>query len=240
MPLGEQRIRARTSVAGDTLEPWDIRDCANPRMWVLGPGTPAPRFAPPLVLAVAPLVGGTTAVDDFELKLDAPLEPGAGYTLRLDVLARSYGGEATAGAEVAFVGPRISGPSDLRARTVGADVAFPPVADGTGDLSLVDREAALRHRLSSIVLGVRKGAFRFAETADVGRGFEPKRTYSAAALAQEASRLRAVLERDPDVKVADVQASTSGHLAEFRASVVPSFSARRVALPNFVLAGGTS
>lgn len=237
--LGEQKIRARTTVAGDTLEPWDAHDCANPRMWVLRAGTPAPANPVPLPIKVTPRAPGT-AVDDFEIELDAPLDPLAGYTLRLHAAARAYGGEPTSEVAASFVALRVSGPAGLRARAQGADVSFPPTAGASGDLDLFDREAALRHRLSAIVLGVRKGAFRFAETEDVGRGFEPKRSYSAAALAQEAARLRALLERDQDVKIAAVAVDDSGHLTEFQITVVPKFSARAVPLQPLILAGGDS
>jgi hypothetical protein len=118
-----------------------------------------------------------------------------------------------------------------------ADVAL-PVAPQGGNPAGLDRMAALKARVL-LAVRARKGAFTHAPT--FGRGIEPKRTYSAAKLAEEAAGLRAELERDHDVHLADVRTQeVAPHVVRFEVYVEPAFSAEPLLLSERITAGGES
>ncbi len=86
---------------------------------------------------------------------------------------------------------------------------------------MTDRRAALQERLR---LRARVRTQAFAHLPTFGRPIEPKRTYSAAALARAASEIKADLQRDPDVQTVKVSiARPVAHLLELSFYVVPTF-----------------
>lgn len=236
-PLEPARLLALTTVAGDAVDPVDPRDCLAPGAWSLALGSGAPAGAPlPRVARVESAQDGTTP-SAFLLALDAPLAPGVPYAISLGS-ARSAFGQPTSSAPVALVGPAVAGIAGQRQGELAGDIALPVAADAGGDLALVDRLSALRARVLLLV-SVRRGAFTHAPT--YGRGVEPKRSYSVAQLGQEASAIRAELERDPDVRSASVRAQLiAAHVARFDIAVVPRFSPEPLRLSETIEAGGST
>lgn len=209
--VAEGLLWATLSAEPLAVEPLDPGDLLAPGSWVLtGPA------APQVVRATAQ--GGTT----LALDLDAPLAPGVVYQLALDPSARAaQDGAPTSTSPVEVVGRGQLGQPGVRAGALAGDLALPLVASG-GRLGVVDRLEALRRRCIEMAR-VRRGAHTHAP--DWGRGVEPKRTYSAGALASEAAALKALLLGDPDVRAARVSASSDGHVMTFAMQVTPSFDA---------------
>lgn len=222
------QVWVRTAVPGDAVDPVDPRDTLAPGSWVLTCATQAP----PLVRHVEPLTDPPRSV--FALTLDAPLAPGVAYQLALAPLARSLNGEPTSTAAVELVGRTPQARTGSVPGQPAADVALPVAAQG-GNPAGLDRLAALKARVQ-LLAAARRGAFTHAPA--FGRGVEPKRTYSAAKLAQEASKLRSEIEADPDVRRAEVRVVKDGHLSTFELYVEPSFSAAPLLLRERITAGG--
>lgn len=232
------RLEATTSEPGDAVDPVDPRDCLAPAAWALALGAGAPAGAAlPRVRHVAPAQSDTLAPTVFLLDLDAPLTPGAPYALALAALARSAYGQPTSTDALAFAGRPVAGIVGQRAGELAGDVAIPVRADASGDLGLLDRAAALRARVLLLV-SARRGSFAHAET--FGRGVEPKRSYSVAKLGSEAAALRAELLKDPDVRAAEVRASSSAHVASFQIAVTPVFSPEPLRFNEPIEAGGST
>jgi hypothetical protein len=225
-----------TTVPGDAVDAADPLDCLTPASWALALGDAAPSGSPlPLVRRVERAEEGTDPVL-FRLQLDAPLGPAVPYTLA--ALGRGAYGMPTDSTPVAFTAPTVAGVVGQRPGEQAGDIALPVRADASGDLALVDRLAALRARMMLLV-SVRRGAFTHAET--FGRGVEPKRTLSIAKIGQEAAALRAELERDPDVRSADVRGQKIGsHAARFDLVVMPRFSPEPLRLSETIEAGGST
>lgn len=226
--VAQAQIWAQTAVPGDAVDPVDPRDTLSPGSWVLTCATQAP----PLVRRVVPTTDPPRSV--YLLDLDAPLAPGVTYQLALAPLTRSLNGEPTSTAAVELVGRTPVAHTGSVPGQPAADVAL-PVAPQGGNPAGLDRLAALKARVQ-LLAQARKGAFTHAPS--FGRGVEPKRTYSAAKLAQEAAGLRGELEADPDVRRAEVRVVKDGHLSKFEMYVEPSFSAAPLLLRETITAGG--
>lgn len=227
----QNRLRVVTEVPGDAALFVEYGDALNPTSWLLT-GSPAPR-----------VVAGDVAQDGAErtilLDLDAPLTPGAAYSLALQPWARSKYGQATKTDAVAFVAPFLLAAAGTSADVPGADISFPPIADSRGDLVRIDRVAALRARVLLLVSS-RRGSFAFASMEEFGRGVEPKRTYSPTKLLSEATALKRALLIDPDVKDADVSTrEIAGGAVAFDLVVTPSFDGPPLAVSQVIRAGET-
>lgn len=226
------------SVQADAVDSSDPRDCLAPSAWSLTLGAGAPEGAVlPRVCLVSSAQDEPSAPTELHLDLDAPLTPGVAYALALTPGARSAFGQPTSPAPVPFAGRPVLGLVGQRPGVLAGDVALPVRADASGDVTLLDRLEALRARVL-LMVSVRRGAFTHAGT--FGRGVEPKRTYSAAMLGQEAAALRAELLRDPDVQDATVRASSTDHVATFAIVVSTTFQAEPLRLSEKIEAGGQS
>lgn len=235
--VAEARLRVETSEPGDAVDPVDPRDCLAPAAWALTLGAAAPTGAAlPQVRHVSSAQADTLAPTAFLLDLDGPLTPGAPYALALDALARSAYGQPTSTAALPFTGKAVVGIVGQRAGELAGDVAIPVQANAAGDLGLLDRAAALKSRVLLLVTA-RRGAFAHAES--FGRGVEPKRSYSVAKLGSEAAALKTELLKDPDVRAAEVRASTQGHVASFLIAVTPTFSPDALRFNEPIEAGGS-
>lgn len=232
----ENRLRAYLSVAGDALDAADVGDCLHIGSWALAAGSPAPLSPVPAVVRATPAQHGTTAVTVYLLDLDAPVDQGAGYTLALTSAARAWAGQATSTAGVAFVAGRVVS-LPTKASQKPADIAFPLVADATGDLStlgIVDAlEQRLRGRVSTLV-----GGFDFSELANFGNPIFPKRNYSIGKQQQLRAAVEADLKRDPDVKAVRVELSSpTTHLARLDIVVQPRNTPRPLRINVPLIAG---
>lgn len=225
----QARILAFTAVPGDAVDAADPRDVLAPASWSL---TRSSGVAP-LVSRVVP--GEEVPPSRFELELDAPLEPGAAYQLALAPLARSAHGEPTSTVAVEVLGLAAGSRTGSRPGEPAADVAL-PISAPQGDPAGLPPLEALRARVL-LAVRARRGAFTHAPS--FGRGVEPKRSYSAAKLAQEASALAEELRADPDVRSAEVRTLKGTHSASFEIFVEPARGAAFVVTEPFA-AGGES
>lgn len=229
LAVAEAQVRATTSAPGDAVDSADPRDCLAPDAWTLT----ATSGAAPQVRRVVP---GEPALPPsaFLLELDAPLTPGASYSLALAPLARSAHGEPTSTAPVAFTARTPRARVGDVPGAPAADVALPVTASGGEPRGLAPLEA-LKTRLVREAL-TRKGAFTHAPSW--GRGVEAKRSYSAARLAQEGAALARELRADPDVRQAEVRTvKGSDHTSRFELYVEPTIGAPFV-LSERITAGG--
>jgi hypothetical protein len=228
--VAEAQIWAQTAVPADAVDAVDPRDALSPGAWVLTCATQTP----PTVRRVVPVTDPPRGV--FLLDLDAPLAPGVAYQLALAALTRSLNGEPTSTASVELLGRTPVARTGTVPGVPAADLALPVAVQG-GSPAGLDRMAALKARVQ-LLAQARRGAFTHAP--QFGRGIEPKRTYSAAKLAQEASALRQEIEADPDVRQAEVRVVKDGHVSKFELYVEPSFSAAPLLLRETITAGGES
>ncbi len=238
----QTKLRASTAVAGDSLEQTDLGDCLAISSWALSAGSDVPPIgAVPMVRRILPAQPGT-AVQLFDIELDAALEEGRGYQLALTPSARSAGGQNTSTAAFPFLGRVVGAIAGVAKGLPGADLGFPLVADAAGDLAPVDRERALRARIALLVAS-RRGSFRFEELSTFGRGFEAKRSYSVGALQLEAQAIEALLtdpEKFPDVRSARVLARPiAQHAVAFDMLVTPRFATKPIVISETMIAGGS-
>jgi hypothetical protein len=226
--VAEAQVRATTSAPGDAVDSADPRDCLAPDAWTLT----AASGAAPQVRRVVP-DEPTIPPSAFLLELDAPLTPGASYSLALAPLARSAHGEPTSTAAVTFVGRTPRARVGDVPGAPAADVALPVTASGGEPRGLAPLEA-LKTRIR-LAVSARQGAFTHAP--QFGRGVEPKHTYSTAKIAQVARSLADSLRADPDIRRAEVSGVSEGHAARFDI-VVETTAGAPISITERITAGG--
>lgn len=226
--VASAQVWALLAVPGDAVDPVDPRDVLAPGSWVLT----ASAGTAPIVRRVVPQ-GAESPPSAFHLDLDADLVAGASYSLALAPLTRSAHGEPTSTAAVAFVGLAAQARQGDVPGEPAADVALPVAAQGGEPRGLAPLEA-LKARLE-LRVSVRLGAFTHAPA--FGRGVEPKRTYSQAALAQEAAAMARELRADPDVRAAEVASASQGHIGRFDITVEPMVGGQ-IRFSKRITAGG--